>query len=164
MKKVMKWIMALLEWVLRFLIARKNIAIRFLFSIFYFFLLGGVGFALAVLMPLQFVILVITTRQVGAIKSLCHKLTVYAYKLLRYATLNENQRPFPFGKMPLEMEPAEEVDLSTPLPEKPIVDKASSETPPKKQAEASDLKKKEEAQAPLKTEASDPIILGHEEE
>jgi hypothetical protein len=30
--------------------------------------------------------------------------SVYAYRVLRYATLNENEKPFPFDNFPKEIE------------------------------------------------------------
>lgn len=158
MKKVLNLLMALIERILRFLIARKNIAVRFAFTLFYLLLLGIVGFALSVLVLLQFVVLVVTTRQLEAAKTLSHKLTVHAYKILRYVTLNESQKPYPLGKMAEELEPADEVDLSTPLPEKPIVAKASADA----SAQSGDTKTSE-AKENAETGSGEPIILGQDE-
>ena len=32
----------------------------------------------------------------------------YGYRLMRYLTLNENQRPFPFSQFPAEVEPPDD--------------------------------------------------------
>lgn len=159
MKKVLSWLMALLNWLLRFLMARKNIAVRLVFSLVYLLLLGVAGFALVVLVLLQFAVLALTTKQVGAIRSLSHQLTIYAYKVLRYLTLNEVKKPFPFGEMATELEPAEEVDLSVPLRDKPAAD----EEPAQDSGSEKTSEPEEKTEKTPEAAAGDPIILGHDD-
>ncbi len=38
------------------------------------------------------------------IRNFTNKVCVYAYKVLRYLTLNENDKPYPFKDFPIEFE------------------------------------------------------------
>ena len=38
------------------------------------------------------------------IRNFSNKVSVYGYRVLRYVTLNENEKPFPFDNFPKEME------------------------------------------------------------
>ena len=53
----------------------------------------------------QFVYLLITMETCEPIRRLANKLSTFAYRTLRYLTLNENQKPFPFQEFPEELEP-----------------------------------------------------------
>lgn len=52
----------------------------------------------------QFVYALTTKKDNKALIRFANKLTTYAYKTLRYTTLNENEMPFPFKDFPEEME------------------------------------------------------------
>jgi hypothetical protein len=116
--KVKKIISAILQMILKFFMLRKNIGVRFVFAVLYMGISAVVNLAVMILAVFQFVFLFITTRHSEAIKTLSHKLVVYLYKASRYFTLNENSKPYPFGSFPDELEPADDTDLTNPLPEK----------------------------------------------
>jgi hypothetical protein len=86
---------------------RKDIAIRFCFSILFllFFELAKTIVQVAVLF--QYIYLFVTKRRSEPVRKFSNKAAVYAYRALRYASLNENMKPFPFSEMPPEMEPPE---------------------------------------------------------
>lgn len=118
MNKVKEFLLTILEIVKRFVIIRKNIAIRFVNAFLFVAAWQTVSLFIFILTIFQFIYLFFTTKHSEAIKTLSHKLTVFSYRIMRYITLNENTIPYPFSKMPDEIEPAEETDLSTPVPEK----------------------------------------------
>ena len=86
---------------------RKDIAIRFGFSILFliFFEIAKTIVQIAILF--QFIYLFITKRHNEPVRKFSNKLSAYAYKTLRYASLNENAKPFPFTEITPEMEPSE---------------------------------------------------------
>ncbi|AOY59154.1 DUF4389 domain-containing protein [Desulfococcus multivorans] len=117
MDQVKAVLFAVLNACLNFILARKKIGIYFCFAALYAILTGMVAFAFLVLTLLQGIVLIILTQPNGAIKSLNHRLTVYIYRMLRFIALCETQKPYPFGPVPQEIEPADEVDLRVETPE-----------------------------------------------
>lgn len=59
-----------------------------------------VGIILLVLF--QFGHLLILAKRNDHVRKVSNRLSWYAYRLLRFATLNENGRPFPFGPLPAD--------------------------------------------------------------
>ncbi|GAB7022084.1 DUF4389 domain-containing protein [Salidesulfovibrio brasiliensis] len=59
----------------------------------------------------QYAWLLLTKNYSGPLRRFNNRLSLYAYRLLRYATLNENERPFPFDEFPAEGEPAPEPEF-----------------------------------------------------
>lgn len=55
----------------------------------------------------QYAWLLLTKNYSEPLRGFNNRLSLYAYRLLRYATLNENSRPFPFEEFPAHGEPAE---------------------------------------------------------
>ena len=122
MDQVKKILFAVLSKALNFILSRKNIGIYFCFAALYGILCGMIGFAVLVLTVLQGVFLLILTQPNAAIKSLSHRMAVYIYKMIRYIVLCESVKPYPFGPIPQEIEPADEVDLRVDLPERNFFD------------------------------------------
>lgn len=58
----------------------------------------------------QYVYLLIAGKNSEPVKVFCNRLSMYIYRILRYTTLNENNRPFPFGTLPTERECEKSVD------------------------------------------------------
>jgi len=114
MNQVKEILIKILNKIIQMLRARKNIAVRFVFCTLYAIINCALAFVLLVLAFVQFLQLFLTTCPSEAIRTLAHKLSVYNYRLLRYITLNENLKPWPLSSFPVEMEPAEDVDLSSP--------------------------------------------------
>lgn len=127
MDQVKKILFAVLSKALNFILARKNIGIYFCFAALYCILCGMIGFAVLVLTLLQGLVLLVLTKPNAAIKSLSHRMTVYVYKMMRYIVLCETQKPYPFGPVPQEIEPADDVDLTANLPEKNFFDREAGQ-------------------------------------
>ncbi|MFP4032102.1 MAG: DUF4389 domain-containing protein [Desulfococcaceae bacterium] len=128
MKQIVEILKSILGVILRFLMARRTIAIRAAFSVAYGVVGGLLAFALLILGGLQVVAALILLKPLGAITSLSHVLTVYLYKIFRYLTMNEAARPWPLGAFPAELEPSERVDVTNPGAGKPQETEAA-ETP-----------------------------------
>jgi len=88
-------------------ITNGMIAIRFLYTILFFLALGIVGVILKIAILFQFVVLFATKKPNESVRDFCNQLSTYGYRLLRYISFNENQRPFPFSDYPGAMEPPE---------------------------------------------------------
>jgi hypothetical protein len=52
----------------------------------------------------QYVYLLISKTYSHPIRNFSNKVSVYGYRVLRYLTLNENEKPFPFNNFPKEIE------------------------------------------------------------
>ncbi len=83
------------------------IGIRLLYTILFFLILGIIAVILKIAILFQFVVLFATKKPNAPVRNFCNQLSTYGYRLLRYVTLNENQRPFPFSDYPGAMEPPE---------------------------------------------------------
>jgi hypothetical protein len=167
MDQVKKILFAVLSKILNAVLTRKNVGIYFCFAALYILLTGLMGFAVLVLAVLQGVLLLILTRPNAAIKSLSHRMVVYIYKMLRYITLCEAKKPYPFGPIPEEIEPADDVDLTAAPPEKNFFDRAAgtpaedAESAPS--PEGSDTTATDPA-SPAADDAAEPIPMGHSDD
>ncbi len=88
-------------------VSRKQIGIRFLYTLLYLVALEVVKMLVQVTVLLQFIYLLITGKYSDPLRNFSNRLAAYAYRLIRYATLNDNIRPFPFNDLPPEMEKSE---------------------------------------------------------
>jgi uncharacterized membrane protein len=91
-----------------FFLDRKDIAIRLLYTVFFLIVFEILKLIVQVCVLFQYVLLLITRTHNESVQRFSNKVLSYAYRVMRYVTLNENQRPFPFTDFPMEMEPAEE--------------------------------------------------------
>ena len=58
----------------------------------------------------EYFFLLITLRHNEPARTFANQVATYGYRLMRYLTLNENQRPFPFSEFPAKIElPDEDV-------------------------------------------------------
>ncbi len=126
MNKVKEMLLALVKMLLRFVLVRRNIAIRFVFTLLFMAVWGIASLFIFFLTLFQFAWLFISTRQSTAIVSLSHNITVYTYKVLRFISLNSAAMPWPFSRFPEEMEAAEAVDLSVALPDETVSETAKA--------------------------------------
>ena len=85
-------------------LSRKKIAFRFLYTIFFVVLLEILKLIIQITVVFQYVFLFITTDYNKPVRKFSNKVAVYAYKVMRYVTLVENARPFPFSDFPQEMD------------------------------------------------------------
>jgi hypothetical protein len=87
--------------------SRKYIAIRLLYTLLYLIVFELLKAVIQVTVLFQFIYLLITCNYSDPVRRFSNKLATYAYKVMRYLTLNENLRPFPFSDFPSEMEQPE---------------------------------------------------------
>ncbi len=90
-----------------FLLARKDIAIRLLFTILFLIVFEILKMVIQITVVIQYLYLLITTTHNEALRKFSNKVSFYAYKVMRYLTLNENARPYPFTKFPENVEQPE---------------------------------------------------------
>ncbi|WP_319470871.1 DUF4389 domain-containing protein [uncultured Pseudodesulfovibrio sp.] len=83
---------------------RTSILKRFLVTLvcMIFFEVTGLLIQLAVLF--QYGYLLIAKKRSEPLRAFTNNLSLYGYRLMRYNTLNENKRPFPFGQFPEDSE------------------------------------------------------------
>jgi D-alanyl-lipoteichoic acid acyltransferase DltB (MBOAT superfamily) len=87
--------------------SRTQVLVRLLYTVLFLILLGITVFLIKLSIAFQYILLLITLKPSEPVRRVANQLAVYAYRLLRYLTLNDNVRPFPFSEFPQEMEPAE---------------------------------------------------------
>ena len=100
-------------------VSRKSILFRFLFTVFFVILLEILKIVIQLTVLFQYIYLFITTEYSDPVRRFSNKLIAYAYKIMRYITLAENERPFPFSDFPKEMDELEAeavFDKSAPSP------------------------------------------------
>jgi hypothetical protein len=94
------------------LASRKQIAIRLLYTLLYAAIFEVVETIILLVAVFEYFLLLITLRHNEPARTFANKVATYGYRLMRYLTLNENQRPFPFSEFPAEIElPDEEVSF-----------------------------------------------------
>ncbi|MBI9078547.1 MAG: DUF4389 domain-containing protein [Pseudodesulfovibrio sp.] len=83
---------------------RGTILKRFLVTLvcMIFFEVTGLIIQLAVLF--QYGYLLIAKKRSEPLRIFCNTLSQYGYRLMRYNTLNDNKRPFPFSQFPDDSE------------------------------------------------------------
>ena len=85
-------------------VLRKKIVIRLLYTIFFFINFEILKTIIQVSVLFQYVYLLISKTYSEPVRNFTNKVSVYAYKVLRYVTLNENNKPYPFQDFPQIME------------------------------------------------------------
>ena len=88
-------------------VSRKKIVIRLLYTLLFLIAFEVVKIVIQVTVLFQFVYLLVTKRYSEPLRNFTNKVSAYAYRLIRYTTLNENRRPFPLNEFPGEMEKPE---------------------------------------------------------
>ena len=83
---------------------RKNIAIRLLYTILFLIIFEILKLIIQISVLFQYVYLLISKTYSDPVRNFTNKVSVYAYKVLRYVALNENKKPYPFQDFPQEME------------------------------------------------------------
>ena len=77
---------------------------RLIYTLLFVVILSVTNFIIQLMALMQFVILLLTRSYSEPLRSFSNKAAVYMYRLVRYITLNENTKPFPFIDFPDEME------------------------------------------------------------
>lgn len=85
-------------------LSRKKIGIRLLYTLMYLLIFSIVNMLVQVTVLFQYVYLLLTQSYSRPLRNFSNKLAAYAYKIIRYVTLNDNVRPFPFEDFPEGME------------------------------------------------------------
>ena len=85
----------------------REIGIRLLYSLLFLIIFAIVETIVQITVLFQFIHLFFIRRENDAVRNATNKLSTYAYKVLRYLTMNEHQRPFPFTDWPEALEPPE---------------------------------------------------------
>ena len=88
-------------------VSGKQIGIRLLYTILFLVIFGMVIFIVKFLVVFQFIYFFITRKPNESVRQFSNKISTYGYRIFRYITLNESQRPFPFTDLPSELEPSE---------------------------------------------------------
>jgi Domain of unknown function (DUF4389) len=86
---------------------RKKIIIRLLYTVFFFIVFEILKLIIQVSVLFQYVYLLISKTYNNPVRNFTNKVSIYAYKVLRYVTLNENEKPYPFHDFPEELESPE---------------------------------------------------------
>jgi len=87
---------------------RTQIGIRLILTILYLIIFEILKIVVQVTVLFQYVYLLITQRYNQPLRNFSNKVATYAYKIIRFSTLNDNHRPFPFSEFPAEMERPED--------------------------------------------------------
>ena len=86
----------------------SKIGMRLIFTLLFLVILSIMHFIIQATTLIQYVILLITRSYSEPLRSFSNKAAAYVYRLIRYITLNDNTRPFPFTDFPREMESPED--------------------------------------------------------
>jgi len=88
-------------------VSGKQIGIRLLYTVLFLVILVIVLAIVKVVVVFQFICLFSTRKSNESVRQFSNKISTYGYRICRYITLNESQRPFPFTDFPSELEPTE---------------------------------------------------------
>jgi len=83
---------------------RGDILKRLLATLACLIFLEVVGLLVQLATLFQYVYLLAARRHSEPLRRFCNALSGYGYRLMRYATLNDNERPFPFSRFPDDAE------------------------------------------------------------
>jgi membrane peptidoglycan carboxypeptidase len=86
---------------------RKKIFVRLLYTVFFFIIFEILKIIIQVSVLFQYVYLLISKTYSEPVRNFTNKVSIYAYKVLRYVALNENEKPYPFNDFPKEIEEPE---------------------------------------------------------
>ena len=85
-------------------VTRKQIAIRLLYTLLYVAIFEVVKTIILLITLFEYFFLLLTLQHNQPARAFANRVATYGYRLMRYMTLNENQRPFPFSEFPAEIE------------------------------------------------------------
>jgi D-alanyl-lipoteichoic acid acyltransferase DltB (MBOAT superfamily) len=89
-------------------VSRQQIFIRFLYSLLFIMVLEVAKTVVVLTTFFQYLFLFINKTHSEPVRKFANQAAAYGYRVMRYLTLNENVRPFPFQDFPQELEPPEE--------------------------------------------------------
>ena len=86
-------------------VSRTQILIRLFYTVLFLIVFGIVHALINLATIFQYILLLITLKESQPVRRFANQLAVYGYRVMRYLTLNDNARPFPFSDFPQEMDP-----------------------------------------------------------
>ena len=89
----------------------QEIGIRLIYSLLFLIIFALVETIVQITVLFQFIHLFLVRRENDAVRDATNKLSTYAYKVIRYLTMNDHQRPFPFTDWPEALEAPEEKEI-----------------------------------------------------
>jgi len=92
----------------KYTIERKKIAIRLLYTILNVVVLEILKAIIYVTVIFQYIYLFIFQSPNEPIRVFSNRIATYAYRVIRYLSLNESTIPFPFSDFPPDVEPPEQ--------------------------------------------------------
>ncbi|ABS64262.1 hypothetical protein Plav_2654 [Parvibaculum lavamentivorans DS-1] len=85
---------------------RKELWIRFLYMIAFWFL-GNVAFSVAIFLgAVQFIVILVTGEKNEELRSFSRNLIQYVWECLAFVTFAREEKPFPLGRFPSVTNPA----------------------------------------------------------
>lgn len=89
-------------------LSRKHILVRFLYTLLFALVLEVVKTVVMLTTFFQYLYLFINKTHSEPVRKFANQAAAFGYRVMRYLTLNDNSRPFPFQEFPAELEPPEE--------------------------------------------------------
>jgi hypothetical protein len=87
-------------------IERSDTAVRILLTLLFYLIARAVGFVLGVVIVFELIYMLITKEAPPErVRQFANRAVSYFYRVGRYLTYNELDRPFPFSDFPPEVEP-----------------------------------------------------------
>ena len=86
-------------------VSRMKILLRLLYSILFLLVFEILRLVVQVTVLGQYIFLLIMGTPSVRLKTFGTRVSDYTYRVLRYLTLNENEKPYPFNKFPDEINP-----------------------------------------------------------
>lgn len=83
-------------------VSRMKILLRFLYSILYLLVFEILRLVVQLTVLFQYVYLLVTGKPSLPLRRFGNRVSDYTFRVLRYLTLNENARPYPFSPFPEE--------------------------------------------------------------
>jgi len=83
---------------------RQQVAIRLLYTLLYMAIFELVKTIVILISLFEYFFLLVTLQHNEPARAFANQVAAYGYRVMRYLTLNENQRPFPFSDFPAEIE------------------------------------------------------------
>ena len=84
--------------------SRKQVAIRLLYTLLYVAIFELVKTIVLLITLFEYFFLLVTLRHNEPARTFANQVATYGYRVMRYLTLNENRRPFPFSDFPAAIE------------------------------------------------------------
>jgi hypothetical protein len=86
-------------------VSRTQIAVRLLYTVLFSIVFGILHALINLSIVVQYLLLFITGRASEPVRRFTNQAAAYTYRVIRYVTLNDNARPYPFSDFPQDLEP-----------------------------------------------------------